>query len=57
MQGLSGCSPADIVRIQPDFIQQLGLSQALTPSRSNGFLNIFELMQAKSLRLLSQAAA
>ena len=53
VQGLSGCRPEDIIRIQPEFLEQLGLGQALTPSRNNGFLNMFKLMQAKALQLLS----
>jgi BolA-like protein 1 len=40
-----------VVRIPPDFISLLGLSQALTPSRNNGFLNMFKLMQKKALEL------
>ena len=53
VKGLSDCSPEEIIRIQPKFIEKLGLGQALTPSRNNGFLNMFKLMQAKSLQLLS----
>lgn len=53
VQGLSGCPPEEIIRIQPEFLEKLGLGQALTPSRNNGFLNMFKLMQAKSLQLLS----
>jgi sulfur transfer protein SufE len=53
VQGLSGCRPEDIIRIRPEFLDKLGLGQALTPSRNNGFLNMFKLMQAKSLQLLS----
>lgn len=52
VQGLSNCPPEEIIRIQPEFIEKLGLGQALTPSRNNGFLNMFKLMQAKSLQLL-----
>lgn len=55
VQGLSNCTAEDIVKIQPDFIDRLGLGQALTPSRNNGFLNMFKLMQAKALDLLKNA--
>jgi hypothetical protein len=43
------CSPAEILKVTPDFIQQLGLGQSLTPSRSNGFLNMLLLMQKKTV--------
>jgi sulfur transfer protein SufE/stress-induced morphogen len=52
VQGLSGSTPEDILKIKPDFITDLGLQQSLTPSRNNGFLNMFKLMQAKALELL-----
>jgi BolA-like protein 1 len=54
VQGLSGCTPEEIVRIQPNFIAELGLQQSLTPSRNNGFLNMFKLMQGKALELMLQ---
>ena len=47
VQGLSGCTPEEIVGVQPTFIELLGLQQSLTPSRNNGFLNMFKLMQAR----------
>ena len=37
-------------QVPPDFIAMLGLQQALTPSRNNGFLNMFKLMQARAPR-------
>lgn len=52
VQGLSGITPEEIISIQPEFITELGLQQSLTPSRNNGFLNMFKLMQAKSLELV-----
>ena len=51
VEGLSGCLPEEVVRLTPDFIEQLGLKQSLTPSRNNGFLNMLRLMQKKTLVL------
>lgn len=47
--GLNGLTPQEIVAIAPDFIQDLGLNVSLTPSRANGFYNIFQTMQKKAL--------
>ena len=51
MEGLSGCQPAEVLQLTPDFIVTLGLKQSLTPSRNNGFLNMLLLMQKKTLEL------
>jgi cysteine desulfuration protein SufE len=47
VEGLSGLTPAEIMQLKPDFIQRTGLDVSLTPSRANGFYNIFHTMQQK----------
>jgi hypothetical protein len=54
--GLSGCTPGEILAVQPGFIEMLGLKQSLTPSRNNGFLNMFLKMQKLTLGLLVSGA-
>jgi len=54
VQGLSDCSPEEIVKIDSGFIEMLGLKQSLTPSRNNGFLNMLRLMQKKSLEIIAK---
>lgn len=49
IQGLNGLSPAEILALTPDFIEATGLQVSLTPSRANGFYNIFNLMKKKAL--------
>ena len=49
IEGLNGSTPAEIVQLTPDFIQETGLNVSLTPSRANGFYNIFKTMQKKAL--------
>jgi cysteine desulfuration protein SufE len=49
IEGLNGLMPNEIVQLTPDFIQETGLNVSLTPSRANGFYNIFKTMQKKAL--------
>jgi cysteine desulfuration protein SufE len=49
VEGLNGLTPAKVVQLTPDFIQETGLNVSLTPSRANGFYNIFKTMQKKAL--------
>ena len=49
--GLSGAPPEQIMQMSPNFIENLGLKQSLTPSRNNGFLNMFRKMQRQAAEL------
>ena len=55
IKGLNNLTPFEVISIDEKFIEMTGLSKSLTPSRANGFLNIFLKMkaQAKTLSLSS----
>ncbi|MGY6528466.1 MAG: SufE family protein [Cyanobacterium sp.] len=53
IESLNGLTPQEIVTIEPDFIEETGLQASLTPSRANGFLNIFKKMQQLALVSMS----
>ncbi|PIG93094.1 SufE family protein [Gloeocapsopsis sp. IPPAS B-1203] len=54
VEGLSGLSPEEVLQVSPEFIKDTGLNASLTPSRSNGFYNIFQKMKEKALLLASK---
>ena len=41
LEGLLGCSPTQILSLSSDFIERMGCTKSLTPSRNNGFLNTY----------------
>ncbi|MCL1469080.1 SufE family protein [Argonema antarcticum] len=49
IEGLNGLTPAEILQVSPDFIQDTGLNVSLTPSRANGFYNIFQTLKKKTM--------
>ncbi len=49
IEGLNGLTPNEILEVTPDFIEETGLKVSLTPSRANGFYNIFQMMKKKAL--------
>ena len=53
IEALNGLTPQEILLIQPDFIEETGLQASLTPSRANGFLNIFKKMQQEALLIVN----
>jgi cysteine desulfuration protein SufE len=55
IEGLEGLTPDQVSALDPAFLTATGLQASLTPSRANGFLNIFRTMQAQA-RQLAEAA-
>tara|TARA_B100000609_G_C17025236_1_gene335864 strand:+ start:245 stop:673 length:429 start_codon:yes stop_codon:yes gene_type:complete len=53
ISGLNALSPKEIVELNQVFIDETGLNKSLTPSRSNGFLNIFLKMKSQANSFLS----
>ncbi|MEB3269807.1 MAG: SufE family protein [Leptolyngbya sp.] len=51
---LNGLTPEEVVNLSPDFIQETQLDVSLTPSRANGFYNIFKTMQQKAAPFVGQ---
>lgn len=45
VEGMNNNSPQDVLNINPAFIEDMGISQTLTASRANGFINAFNLMK------------
>ena len=52
--GMNELTPQEVVNINSKFIEDTGLKASLTPSRSNGFLNILLKMQSQANKFLSE---
>ncbi|MGL5793351.1 MAG: SufE family protein [Waterburya sp.] len=56
IEGLSELPPEEIIKVEPDFIEDTGLKVSLTPSRANGFFNIFQMMKQKALNFYLESS-
>ena len=54
ISGMNELTPKEVVNINNKFIEDTGLKASLTPSRSNGFLNILLKMQSQANYFLSE---
>jgi sulfur transfer protein SufE/stress-induced morphogen len=54
VRGLSGCTPAQIEKVNPEFISAAKITQSLTPGRNNGFLNMLAVMKKKASQALEE---
>ncbi len=50
--GLNELTPKEVIAINGKFIEETGLKSSLTPSRSNGFLNILLKMKSQANKFL-----
>jgi cysteine desulfuration protein SufE len=48
---MSGLTQKQIETLTPDFIKDTGLVASLTPSRANGFYNVFKKMQQQAIAI------
>jgi len=44
---INGRNSKDVLQLKPDFAQEMGILNSLSPSRSNGFRNIFDKVMAE----------
>jgi cysteine desulfuration protein SufE len=56
IEGLNELPPEEIIKVEPDFIEDTGLKVSLTPSRANGFFNIFQMMKQKALNFYLESS-
>ena len=54
ISGMNELTPKEVVNIDSKFIEETGLKASLTPSRSNGFLNILLKMKSQANDFLSE---
>ena len=48
---MGGLTQKEIETLTPDFIKDTGLVASLTPSRANGFYNVFKKMQQQAIAI------
>ena len=44
---INGRKAQDVLQLKPDFAQEMGILNSLSPSRSNGFRNIFDKVMSE----------
>lgn len=54
IEGFTGESPYEILKVDPRFMEEMGLSQALTASRASGFINTFNMMKEIAAREINR---
>ena len=54
INGMNELTPKEVVNMNNKFIEDTGLKASLTPSRSNGFLNILLKMKSQANDFLSE---
>jgi len=48
---VNGMDPSDVSEMKPDFVEAMGIRSSLSPSRANGFLNMFKRVKDEASKL------
>ena len=48
---VNGLSPVRVSELSPEYANAMGIQSTLTPSRANGFLNMFKRVQEEAVKL------
>ena len=48
---VNGMSPSEVADLTPEFADSMGIRSSLTPSRANGFLNMFKRVKEEAVLL------
>ena len=48
---VNGMDPHDASEMKPNFVEAMGVKSSLTPSRANGFLNMFKRVKQEASKL------
>ncbi|MFQ3343905.1 MAG: SufE family protein [Candidatus Poseidoniales archaeon] len=49
---VNGMAPDSVSKMTPNYAEEMGLQSSLTPSRANGFLNMFRRVQEEATKLV-----
>ena len=49
---VNGMKPEEVSTMSPDYADAMGIRNSLTPSRANGFLNMFERVRSEAERMV-----
>ncbi|HJM66552.1 MAG TPA: SufE family protein [Candidatus Thalassarchaeaceae archaeon] len=49
--GVDGLPPSTVAKIKPDFVEEMDMKASLTPSRANGFMNMFEMIRQTAQKM------
>ena len=49
---VNGLSPSEVANHDPSYVEEMGLSQILTPSRANGFMNMVKKVKEEASSLM-----
>ena len=49
---VNGMDPSKVAQMEPDYAEAMGIRSSLTPSRANGFLNMFRRVREEAGKLV-----